>query len=83
MTSASLNLPWECRREFWFTKQYAEAVVETALEEEVAVADVWTAIWEAAGKDDRALNAYLLDGVQLNAKGYEVQGHLDMCESFR
>jgi len=57
-------------------------VVKTAQEEGVAVADVWTVIWEAAGKDERALSAYLLDGVHLNAKGYEVFGHLNMCESF-
>jgi len=69
---ASRNPPRECDREFEFTQLYAEAVVKTAQEEGVAVADVWTVVWEAAGRDERALSAYLLDGVHLNAKGYEV-----------
>lgn len=77
---ASRNPPRECDRKFEFTKLYAEAVVKTAQEEEVAVADVWSAIWEAAGKDERALSAYLSDGLHLNAKGHEVWGHLNMPE---
>ena len=67
---------------FDFTRLYAEAVVQTAEEEGVAVADIWTVVWEAAGKREEALNAYLSDGLHLNAKGYEVRGHLNMCESF-
>jgi len=69
---ASRDPPKECDREFEFTKLYAEAVVTTAKEERVAVADVWTVLWEAAGKDERALSAYLSDGLHLNAKGYEL-----------
>ena len=69
---ASRDPPRPCDREFDFTKLYAEAVVNTAQEEGVAVANLWTVLWEAAGKDERALSAYLLDGLHLNAKGYEV-----------
>ena len=75
---ASRNPPRKCDREFEFTKLYAEAVVKTAQEEGVAVADVWTVIWEAAGKDERALSAYLPDGLHPNAKGYEVRS-ISMC----
>ena len=71
---ASRNPPRVCDREFGFTKLYAEAVVKTAQEEGVAIADIWTVIWEAAGKEERALSAYLSDGLHLNAKGYEVRG---------
>jgi lysophospholipase L1-like esterase len=58
-------------REFEVTRLYAEAVIELAREEGVPVTDVWTLLWEAAGKDERALGEYLLDGVHLNAKGYK------------
>ena len=78
---ATRNPPRVCDREFGFTKLYAEAVVKTAQEEGVAIADVWTVIWEAAGKDERALSEYLLDGLHPNAKGYEVRGIL-MWEKF-
>ena len=74
----SRNPPRECDRKFEFTKLYAEAVVKTAQEEGVAVADVWSAIWEAVGKDERALSAYLADGLHLNAKGHEVRGHFNV-----
>lgn len=77
---ASRNPPRKCDREFEFTKLYAEAVTKTAQEEGVAVADLWSVIWEAAGKDERALSAYLLDGLHLNAKGYEVWSHLNVSE---
>lgn len=78
---ASRDPPRSCDREFGVTKLYAEAVVNTAQEEGAAVADVWTAVWEAAGKDERALSGYLLDGLHLNAKGYEVRGDLNIRES--
>ena len=77
---ASRDPPRECDRDFELTKLYAEAVIQTAKEEGVAVADVWTVLWEAAGKDERALSGWLLDGLHLNAKGYEVFGYLDVCE---
>jgi lysophospholipase L1-like esterase len=70
---ASRDPPRKCDREFEFTRQYAEAVVKSAQEGGIPVADVWTVLWEAAGKDERALSAYLTDGVHLNEKGYEVR----------
>lgn len=75
----SRDPPRKCDREFWFTKLYAEAVVKTALEEEVAIADIWTVVWEAAGEDERSLSRYLSDGIHLNAKGYEVRGYPNLC----
>ena len=78
---ASRDPPRACDREFRFTKLYADAVVETASETGVAVADVWTVVWEAAGKEEQALGAYLSDGLHLNARGYEVWRHLNMCKS--
>ena len=77
---ASRDPPRKCDREFELTKLYAEAVVNTAKEEGVAIADVWAVIWEAAGKDERALSTYLSDGLHLNAKGHEVRGLLNVCE---
>ena len=77
---ASRDPPKKCDREFESTKLYAEAVVKTAKEEGVAIADIWTVLWDAAGKDEQALSAYLSDGLHLNAKGYEVCGLLNMCE---
>ena len=79
---ASRSPPRECDRDFEFTRLYAQTVVNTAEEERVAVADIWTVLWKAAGKSEQALSAYLLDGLHLNAKGYEVRGDLNMCESF-
>jgi len=70
---ATRDPPRTCDREFGFTRLYAEAVVKTAQEERVSVADIWTVVWEAAGKDERALSRYLLDGLHLNAEGYEVR----------
>lgn len=80
---ASRDPPVECDREFELTKLYAEAVIKTAKEEGVASADVWTVVWEAAGKDERALSAYLVDGLHLNAEGYRVRGYLNVCERVR
>ena len=78
MDLASRNPPRECDRDFEFTKLYARAVVKIAQEEGVAVADIWTVIWEAAGREEQALSAYLLDGLHLNEKGYEVWG-ISIC----
>lgn len=77
---ASRDPPRKCDRDFELTKLYAEAVVKTAREEGVTVTDVWSVVWEAAGKDEQALSAYLLDGLHLNAKGYEVRGHRGVRE---
>lgn len=60
-------------RIFEETKLYAEAAKEVGAQVGVPVADVWTEIWEAAGRDERACERYLLDGLHLNAAGYEVR----------
>ena len=77
---ASRDPPRACDRKFNYTKLYAQAVVLAAQEEGVPVADVWTAVWEAAGQDEQALSEYLSDGLHLNEKGYEVREHLNTCE---
>ncbi|KAN0076895.1 SGNH hydrolase-type esterase domain containing protein [Tylopilus felleus] len=59
-------------RIFEETKLYAEAAKEVGAQVGVPVADVWTEIWEAAGRDERACERYLLDGLHLNAAGYEI-----------
>ncbi|KAH7922810.1 SGNH hydrolase [Leucogyrophana mollusca] len=59
-------------RVFDATKSYAEAVKEVGLKENIPVADVWTEIWEAAGKDEKSCERFLSDGLHLNAAGYEI-----------
>ncbi|KZP20877.1 SGNH hydrolase [Athelia psychrophila] len=59
-------------REFEVTRTYAEAVMDVARQEKLPVADVWTAIYNAAGCNERALDGYLWDGIHLNEKGYKV-----------
>lgn len=67
--------PLALDREFEVTKAYAEGVREVALSENVALVDVWTALWEAAGKDETSLAKFLRDGLHLNAEGYRVSGN--------
>lgn len=64
---------WTVARGFAQTKSYAEAAKEVGVQVGVPVADVWTEIWEAAGRDERALEQFLYDGLHLNAAGYEVR----------
>jgi len=64
---------WPVGRAFAETRSYAEAVKEVGVQVGVPVADVWTEIWEAAGRDERALEQFLYDGLHLNAAGYEVK----------
>lgn len=68
----SRDPPLELDRVFDITKQYAEAVKEVGAEKQVAVLDVWTSLWEAAGKDQASLSKYLSDGLHLTAEGYKV-----------
>ncbi|KAI9570428.1 SGNH hydrolase-type esterase domain-containing protein [Boletus coccyginus] len=63
---------WTVARGFAQTKSYAEAAKEVGVQVGVPVADVWTEIWEAAGRDERALEQFLYDGLHLNAAGYEI-----------
>jgi lysophospholipase L1-like esterase len=67
--------PLALDREFEITRAYANAVRDVAAAEGVAFVDVWTALWEAAGKDEAALAEYLGDGLHLNGNGYNASRH--------
>ncbi|EIW60751.1 SGNH hydrolase [Trametes versicolor FP-101664 SS1] len=54
------------------SRRYAEGVRAVAGREGVAVADVWGKIWEAAGGDEERVGEFLVDGLHLNGKGYQV-----------
>ena len=64
--------PLTLDREFEITKAYAEGVREVARSKNVALVDVWSALWEAANKDERLLTRFLRDGLHLNEEGYKV-----------
>lgn len=72
ITPPPVNTYQWTERIFTETKLYAEAVKELGAQVGVPVADVWTEIWEAAGRDERACEQFLHDGLHLNAAGYEV-----------
>ena len=59
-------------REFEVTRKYAEAAKAVGEKEGIPVVDVWTAIWEAAGKEQEGLEKYLIDGLHLTVAGYNV-----------
>lgn len=67
------NPPMELDRKFEITKEYADAVKEVGRKEGVHVLDVWTALYEAAGRDEASLAKFLDDGLHLNADGYTVR----------
>ncbi|KZP24722.1 SGNH hydrolase [Athelia psychrophila] len=69
---ASRDPPRQLDLEFEATRKYAEAVVDLAQQEKLPVVDVWTAIYNAAGRNERALDRYLSDGLHLNTGGYKV-----------
>lgn len=69
---ASRQPPLALDRDFEVTKAYAEGVREVARSENVALVDVWTALWEAASEDERSLEKFLEDGLHLNAEGYKI-----------
>jgi isoamyl acetate esterase len=73
---ANRDPPLKLDREFEVTRSYAMAVKEVGEEAGLGVADVWTKIWEKAGKNERALNKYLWDGLHLTSEGYEVYHNL-------
>jgi isoamyl acetate esterase len=74
--------PQELDRSFDTTRDYAEAVKDVAREEEVAVLDVWTKLWDAAGHEETNLKKYLYDGLHLNKAGYDVRIFF-LCKIFR
>jgi len=57
-------------RVFDATKSYAEAVKEVGVQENIPVADIWTAMWDASGHEEKALSNFLYDGLHLNGDGY-------------
>jgi isoamyl acetate esterase len=59
-------------RTFDVTKTYAEEVKKVGEREHVPVLDVWTRMWEAAGKSENGLEVYFTDGLHLAEAGYEV-----------
>lgn len=59
-------------RTFETTKLYAEAATGVGEKEGIPVVDIWNAIYDAAGRDERALSQFLWDGLHLNAAGYGV-----------
>jgi len=64
--------PLTLDRGFDVTKAYAQSVREVAQSEDVALVDVWSALWEAAGGDEMSLTKFLRDGLHLNAEGYRI-----------
>jgi len=69
---ASRSVPLPLDRHFDTTKAYAEGVKDVGAEEGVAVVDVWTELWKAAGEDQQGLNKFLSDGLHLSKDGYAV-----------
>lgn len=71
---AAREPPLVLDREFEVTREYARAVERVAREEGVAFVDVWSRIWDAAGREEGNLKGFLRDGLHLNAAGYAVSG---------
>ena len=66
-------------RDFATTRTYAEAAMEVGVKEGVAVADVWTKVFDAAGREEKELKRFLTDGLHLNTDGYKVRtNHLGL-----
>ncbi|KZT26466.1 SGNH hydrolase [Neolentinus lepideus HHB14362 ss-1] len=59
-------------RNFDKTKRYAEVVKDVGIVDAIPVADIWTNLWEASGKDEHTLSKFLTDGLHLNADGYTI-----------
>ena len=71
----SRDPPLRLDRLFETTKGYAEAVGEVGTKEGVPVVDIWNTLYDAAGRDEKALSQFLNDGLHLNAAGYDVSRH--------
>ncbi|KAJ7172641.1 GDSL Lipase/Acylhydrolase [Mycena filopes] len=69
---ASRDPPLALDRKFEVTREYAEAVKAAGAATNVAVVDVWTTIWKAAGEREEALAQYLSDGLHLHPAGYTI-----------
>ncbi|KAJ6630657.1 SGNH hydrolase-type esterase domain-containing protein [Mycena sp. CBHHK59/15] len=62
--------PLALDRTFDTTKAYADGVKEAAVACQVAVVDIWTELWKAAGGSEPALSKFLCDGLHLTPDGY-------------
>jgi len=68
----SRNPPVALDRKFEVTKQYAQVVKEVAKEKGTFLVDIWQAIWDRSGREEKAMSKYLSDGVHFTPEGYEV-----------
>ncbi|KZS98929.1 SGNH hydrolase, partial [Sistotremastrum niveocremeum HHB9708] len=66
------NPPQKLDREFNNTKAYADAVKEVAAAEGTVLVDIWEAVYDKAGRDEKALNKYLSDGLHFTPEGYAI-----------
>lgn len=64
---------WGSDRVFETTRSYAEAVKEVGEKENVPVADIWTPMFDGAGRSEEGCARYLYDGLHLNSDGYNVR----------
>jgi len=69
---AARDPPLPLDRLFETTRMYADGIRALALDKKVAVADVWTSLWEGVTQNEAALDEVLADGLHLNRKGYEI-----------
>ncbi|TDL27607.1 SGNH hydrolase [Rickenella mellea] len=68
----SRNPPRLLDREFDVTAKYAQAVRDVGSKHTLPVVDVYKALWDAVGHEEKALNKYLSDGLHLTADGYTI-----------
>ncbi|KAF8497245.1 SGNH hydrolase [Russula emetica] len=68
----SMDVDMQPTRTFDVTKAYAEEVKKVGEAENVPVVDVWTRIWEAAGKNKETVKDFFTDGLHLGKSGYEI-----------
>ncbi|OJA13728.1 hypothetical protein AZE42_02939 [Rhizopogon vesiculosus] len=59
-------------RVFETTKAYAKAVKEVGEKENVPVADIWTTIFDGAGRTEEGCAKYLSNGLHLNSDGCNI-----------
>jgi lysophospholipase L1-like esterase len=76
----SLREDLQPTRRFDITRAYAEEVRRIGESEKIPVVDAWTGVWEAAGKNEEAVKAFLTDGLHLGKAGYEVSTNSGTCE---
>ncbi|KAG2157409.1 SGNH hydrolase-type esterase domain-containing protein [Suillus clintonianus] len=59
-------------RVFETTRSYAAAVKEVGEKENVPVADIWTQMFDGAGRTEEGCSIYLSDGLHLNSAGQNI-----------